>query len=240
MNPVKVIIDKELKVIFNSLLFYIAFTVFFCTTGFIYWLSQGNIFYTGQASLGYLFTVFNGVLFFLIPALTMKSISTEKRDGTFQLLFSKPIKTWQLLAGKFFAILIQVLLCLALTLPYYITIACLGHVDHAVGFCGYLGLIFTTGCYISIGIFVSSLTSNPLIAFFSTFAITIWFQFLFEMLSSWLGNTFIASVFMYLSVNDHFDTISRGIIDSKDIVYFISIISLFLALARYVICKSRI
>lgn len=240
MNPVKVIIKKELNITFNSLLIYIAFTIFFCTTGFIYWLSQGNIFYTGQASLGYLFNVFYGVIYFLIPALTMKSISTEKRDGTFQLLFSKPIKTWQLLMGKFFAIQLEVLLCLALTLPYYITIASLGHVDHAVVFCGYLGLVFTTGCYISIGIFISSLTSNPLIAFFSTFAVTIWFQFLFEILGSLLGNTFIASVFMYLSISDHFDTISRGIIDSKDIVYFISIIILFLALARYIICKSRI
>ena len=240
MGAVKVIINKELKVAFNSLLIYIAYTAFLCVTGFVCWFSGKNIFSSGQASLSNLFNVFYWTLFFLIPALTMKSISEERKDGTFELLFSKPIKTWQLIMGKFFAILLQVVICLALTLPYYITIACLGHVDHAVGFCGYLGLIFTTGCYISIGIFVSSLTSNPLIAFFSTFAITIWFQFLFEMLSSWLGNTFIASVFMYLSVNDHFDTISRGIIDSKDIVYFISIISLFLALARYVICKSRI
>ena len=240
MNPVKVIIRKETNVAFNSMLTYVAFIVFFCITGFIYWLSPHNIFYTGQASLTYLFSVFYNVLYFLVPVLTLKSISAEKRDGTFQLLFSKPVKTWQLLMGKYFAIQLEVLICLALTLPYYITIASLGHVDHAIGFCGYLGLVFTTGCYISIGLFASSLTSNPLVAFFSTFAISIWFQFLFEPISSWLRNTFLSGFFSYLSVSEHFDTISRGIIDTKDIVFFLSTIIIFLALARYVICKSRI
>ncbi len=240
MNPIKVIIHKEINVAFNSLPTYIAFIIFFCITGFIYWLSPQNIFYTGQASLTYLFSVFYEVLYFLIPALTMKSIAAEKRDGTFQLLFSKPVKTWQLLMGKYFAIQSEVLLCLALTLPYYVTIASLGHVDHAIGFCGYLGLIFTSGCYISIGIFASSLTSNPIIAFFSTFAISLWFQFLFELIGSWLNNTFLSGFFGYLSISEHFDTISRGIVDTKDIVFFLSLITIFLALTRYVICKRRI
>ena len=240
MNPVKVIIRKEINVASNTMLIYIAFIAFFCITGVVYWLSPQNIFYTGQASLAYLFNVLYDVLYFLIPVLTMKSIAAEKKDGTFQLLFSKPIKTWQLLMGKYLAIQIEVLVCLALTLPYYITIASLGHVDHAVGFCGYLGLVFVTGCYISVGIFASSLTNNPLVAFFSTFAITIWFQFLFELIGTWLRNTFLSGFFSYLSVSEHFDTISRGIIDTQDIIFFLSVITLFLALARYVICRSRI
>lgn len=240
MNPIKVIIHKEINVAFNSMLTYIAFVVFFCITGFIYWLSPENIFYTGQVSLSYLFNVFYEVLYFLVPALTMKSIAAEKKDGTFQLLFSKPVRTWQLLMGKYFAIQSEVLLCLMLTLPYYITIASLGHVDHAVGFCGYLGLVFTTGCYISIGIFASSLTNNLLVAFFSTFAISMWFQFLFELIGSWFRNNVISGFFSYLSISEHFDAMSRGIVDTKDIVFFLSIIILFLALTRYVICKSRI
>lgn len=239
MNPIKVIIDKELKIAFNSVLVYAVWLASFGVTGFICWLSGSNIFYTGQASLGYLFNVFHEVLYFGVPVLTMKSIASEKKDGTFQLLFSKPIKSWQLIAGKFFAILIEILIMLALTLPYYITIASLGHVDHAVGFCGYLGLICASGCYISMGIFASSLTKNPVIALFATFAITVWFQFLFTGLASLLGNTFIAAILNHLSIAEHFDTLSRGILDSKDIIYFTSIIALFLSLTRYFICKPR-
>lgn len=141
MGAVKVIINKELKVAFNSLLIYIAYTAFLGVTGFVCWFSGKNIFSSGQASLSNLFNVFYWTLFFLIPALTMKSISEERKEGTFELLFSKPIKTGQVIMGKFLAILLQVVICLALTLPYYITIASLGNVDHAVGFCGYLGLI---------------------------------------------------------------------------------------------------
>ena len=222
MGAVKVIINKELKVAFNSLLIYIAYTAFLCVTGFACWFSGKNIFSSGQASLSNLFNVFYWTLFFLIPALTMKSISEERKDGTFELLFSKPIKTWQLIMGKFFAILLQVVICLALTLPYYITIASLGNVDHAVGFCGYLGLILVCGCYISI-----------------TFAIEIGFVVLFEFIAELWGSGFMAALFTYLSIGEHFDAIPRGVIDTKDLIYFISVIIIFLALARHYICKNR-
>ena len=198
-----------------------------------------NIFSSGQASLSNLFNVFYWTLFFLIPALTMKSISEERKDGTFELLFSKPIKTWQLIMGKFFAILLQVVICLALTLPYYITIASLGNVDHAVGFCGYLGLILVCGCYISIGMFASSLTPNTIVAFFITFAIEIGFVVLFEFIAELWGSGFMAALFTYLSIGEHFDAIPRGVIDTKDLIYFISVIIIFLALARHYICKNR-
>ena len=239
MGAVKVIINKELKVAFNSLLIYIAYTAFLCVTGFVCWFSGKNIFSSGQASLSNLFNVFYWTLFFLIPALTMKSISEERKEGTFELLFSKPIKTWQLIMGKFFAILLQVVTCLALTLPYYITIASLGNVDHAVGFCGYLGLILVSGCYISIGMFASSLTPNTIVAFFITFAIEIGFVFLFEFIAELWGAGFIAALFTHLSIGEHFDAIPRGVIDTKDLIYFISIIIIFLALARHHICKNR-
>ncbi len=239
MGAVKVIIDKELKVAFNSLAIYIIYTVFFCITGFICWFSWKNVFYTGQASLSYLFNVFYWTLFFMVPVLTMKSISDERKDGTFELLFTKPIKPWQFLCGKFFAILLQVILCLLLTLPYYITLTSLGHVDYAAGICGYLGLILVSGCYISMGIFASSLTSNTIVAFFVTFAIGVWFQFLFEFIAGLFGSGFIAALFTYLSMGEHFDAIPRGVIDTKDFVYFVSIVTLFLALARYYISRTR-
>ena len=214
-------------------------TSVFCLPLVVCWFSGKNIFSSGQASLSNLFNVFYWTLFFLIPALTMKSISEERKDGTFELLFSKPIKTWQLIMGKFFAILLQVVICLALTLPYYITIASLGNVDHAVGFCGYLGLILVCGCYISIGMFASSLTPNTIVAFFITFAIEIGFVVLFEFIAELWGSGFMAALFTYLSIGEHFDAIPRGVIDTKDLIYFISVIIIFLALARHYICKNR-
>lgn len=239
MGAVKVIIEKELKVTFNSLLIYIAYVAFFCVTGFICWFSGKNVFFSRQATLSYLFSVFYWTLFFLIPALTMKSISEERKDGTFELLLSKPIKTWQIIMGKYFAILAQIVICLMLTSPYYITIASLGNVDHAVGFCGYVGLLLVSGCYISIGMFASSLTSNTIVAFFVTFAIQIWFQFLFEFIAELWNPGFMTALFTYLSMGEHFDAISRGIIDTKDLVYFITMTIIFQSLTRHYICKKR-
>lgn len=239
MGAVKVIINKELKVAFNSLLIYIAYTAFLGVTGFVCWFSGKNIFSSGQASLSNLFNVFYWTLFFLIPALTMKSISEERKEGTFELLFSKPIKTGQVIMGKFLAILLQVVICLTLTLPYYITIASLGNVDHAVGFCGYLGLILVSGCYISIGMFASSLTPNTIVAFFITFAIETGSCFYLNSLRNYGVPGFMAALFTYLSIGEHFDAIPRGVIDTKDLVYFISVIIIFLALAKHYISKNR-
>ena len=208
MGAVKVIINKELKVAFNSLLIYIAYTAFLGVTGFVCWFSGKNIFSSGQASLSNLFNVFYWTLFFLIPALTMKSISEERKEGTFELLFSK-------------------------------TITSLGNVDHAVGFCGYLGLILVSGCYISIGMFASSLTPNTIVAFFITFAIETGFVLLFEFIAELWGSGFMAALFTYLSIGEHFDAIPRGVIDTKDLVYFISVIIIFLALAKHYISKNR-
>lgn len=239
MGPIKVIINKELKIGFNSFFIYIVYATFFCITGFVCWFSGENVFSTGQASLGNLFNVFYWTLFLLIPALTMKSISEEQKEGTLELLFSKSIKTWQLIMGKFFAIFLQVLLCLMLTLPYYITIASLGHIDHAVGFCGYFGLILISSAYISIGIFASSITTNPIVAFFGALAIEITFAFIFEFIAG-LGSGFFTALFTYLSLEEHFDAISRGVIDSKDLIYLVSVTIAFLALTRHYVCKNRL
>lgn len=239
MSTVHTLINKELKVAFNSLLIYIAFTIFFCFEGFICWFSWLNIFSIGQASLVYLFNILYWGLFFLIPALTMKSIAEERKVGTFGLLLSKPIQIWQIVSAKFFALLLQLLVCLVLTLPYYITIAYLAHVDHFAGFCGYLGLILMGSCYISIGMFTSALTTNPIIAFFTSYGLMVGFQFFFDIVAEICGSGFFAVFFNYISMGEHFDAICRGVIDSKDIIYSISIVFIFLALTRYYISRSR-
>ena len=240
MRTVKTLINKELKITFNSILIYIALIVFFGVTGFICWFSWSNIFSIGLVPLSYLFNIFYWALFFLIPFLTMKSIAEERKVGTYELLLSKPITTWQIIWGKFCAILLQVVLCLVLTLSYYITLAYLGHIDHAVGICGYIGLILVSSCYISIGMFASSLTSNPLFAFFISIGVGLCFQKLFEWIAELFGTGLLTNIFHYFAMGEHFDSFSRGIIDTKDIIYFFSIIILFLNLTKYVMNKSRI
>lgn len=239
MNTVKILIEKELKNAFNSWSIYIGYLLFFCICGFQTWLSSNNVFYWGQATMLPFFMVINWTQFFLIPALTMKSIADEKRNGTIELLLTKPIKTAHFITGKFLSNLIVTTIALVLTLPWYITIASLGHLDHGATFMGYLGLIGMGACYISIGIFASSLSRTAVSAFFLSLGIGLCFQFLFGTLSHQIGSGFFADFFSYLSMEEHFDAMSRGIFDSRDLIYFISIPTIFLTWSKFFICKSR-
>lgn len=239
MNTVKILIDKELSNSFSSWSIYIGYIVFFCICGFYTWLSSNNIFYLGQATMMPVFVIINWTQFFLIPALTMRSIADEKRNGTIELMLTKPIKTTDLIAGKFLSNLIITIMALVLTLPYYITISFLGTVDHGAVFLGYIGLIGMSACYISIGIFSSALSRTSVTAFFTSFGIGLCFQLFFGMLAAQLNSGFMAGFFSYLSMEEHFDSLSRGILDSRDIVYFGSICAIFLALSKFFICKSR-
>ena len=238
MNTVKILINKELSNAFNSWSTYIGYILFFCVCGYFSWLSTNNLFYLGQANMMPVFAVINWTQFFLIPALTMKSIADEKRNGTIELMLTKPIKTADLICGKFFSNLIITTIAIALTLPYYITISILGQVDHGAVFLGYLGVIEMSACYISIGIFSSALSRTPVTAFFVSFGIGLCFQLLFGMLAQQIGTGIFAELFSYLSMEEHFDSLSRGILDSRDIIYFGSVITIFLALSKFFICKS--
>lgn len=239
MNTVRILTYKELSTAFNSWSTYIGFVLFFFICGFITWLSTSNIFYLGQATMMPVFIVINWTLFFMIHASTMKSIADEKKNGTMELLLTKPIKTVELIAGKFLSQLILTGFLLLMTTPYYFTIAALGHVDHGSVLLGYFGLLELAACYISIGIFASSLSKTPIAAFFISLGIGLCFQLLFGMLAEQIGTGFMADLLAYLSMDEHFDSLSRGILDSRDLIYFSSVTAIFLSLAKLFICKSR-
>lgn len=239
MGTIRILIEKELRNQFSSWSIYIGYVLFLCICGFQAWLSSSNIFSLEQANLMPFFVTINWTQFILIPALTMKTIADEKKSGTIELLLTKPIKTWELICEKFFSNLTITIIALILTIPYYITISVLGHVDHGATILGYVGLIEMSACYISIGIFASSLCRTPVSAFFLSFGIGLCFQLLFGLLANQIGTGFMAGLFTYLSMEEHFDTISRGILDSRDLIYFSSIITIFLALSKYFICKTR-
>lgn len=239
MNQVLIISQRELKIFFDSLIAYILITVFLGMSGFFTWLFGSDIFFIGQATLQPFFSIAYWTLFFFIPALTMKMISEEKKSGTIELLLTKPVSDWQVVLGKFVACLELIGIALLFTLPYYITVWILGPIDHGAVWCGYLGMILMSTALISIGLIASSVTNNQVVAFLLSLFIGVFFLIIFDVLS---GNFtgWIANLFSYLSISTHYESISRGVIDSRDLLYFLSICFVGLFLAQSVLSKRNI
>ena len=207
----------------------VAFLVF---SGIFTWLYGGSdVFFVGQASMQAFFAVSFWTLFFFIPALTMRLLAEEKKAGTIELLLTKGVSDRQVVLGKFFACFLLIAITLAFTLPYYIQIAGIGNIDHGAVWCGYLGLLLMSAAYIGIGIFASSTTNNQIVAFLLALFISIFFHWLFGMLSSMGG--FLGTIFDTLNLQNHYESITRGVIDTKDLIYFLSIAALGVFLAEY-------
>lgn len=223
MNKIWIITKRELSSYFDSLMAYIMMVIFLGLSGFFTWWYGSDVFFVNIASLQTFFGVAYWTLFVFIPALTMKQIAEEVKTGTIELLLTKPVNDWQVVVGKFLGTFLLVVIALALTLPYYITIANIGPVDHGGVITGYLGLLLMSAAYISIGIFTSSITSNQIVAFLLALIIGIFFQWLFGMLSTVIGGT-AGTVLSYLDLRGHYESIIRGVIDSKDLIFFGSII----------------
>jgi len=218
---------------------YIMLVAFLGFSGFFTWLYGSDIFLRNQADLQVFFSIAYWTLFFFIPAITMRMLAEENKSGTIELLLTKAVTDWQIIFGKFLACLILIGVALLLTLPYYLTVWKLGPVDHGSVWAGYLGLLLMSATYISIGLFTSSITNNQIVAFLLAIFIGIFFHIIFDVLAgSFTG--IIGSVFSYLSVSTHYESISRGVIDSKDLVYFFSVIFLGLVLSEVTLSKRNL
>lgn len=238
MRQIWTISNRELQSFFDSLMAYIMIIAFLGFSGFFTWLFGSDVFFVKQASLQSFFQIAYWTLFFFIPALTMRQFAEENRAGTIELLLTKPVSDWQVVLGKFLSTFILILIALALTLPYYITVASLGPIDHGAVLTGYLGLILMSAAYISIGIFTSSVSSNQIVSYLLALFIGIFFQIIFSLLSGNFGGL-LGTVLDYLSVSSHFDSISRGVIDSRDLIYFFSLIFLGLILTEANLANKR-
>ena len=238
MDKIWIIAKRELKSFFDSLTAYIMLIAFLGFSGFFTWFSSSDIFIRNQADLRVFFDIAKWTLFFFIPAITMRMLAEERRSGTIELLLTKAVSDWQIIFGKFLACLLLIAIALLFTLPYYFTVWHLGPIDHAAVWTGYLGLILMSATYISIGLFASSITNNQIVAFLLTLVFGIFFQILFEITAQSMGGV-IGGLLSYLSINSHFESISRGVIDSKDLVYFGSIIFLSLILAESTLAKRN-
>jgi ABC-2 type transport system permease protein len=231
MKEVWIIARRELNTFFNSLMAYILLIAFLGFSGFFTWIYGADVFMVGQASMQSFFGIAYWTLFFFIPGLTMGLLAEETRSGTIELLLTKPIRDWHVIGGKFLSTLILICIALAFTLPYYITIATLGPLDHGAVWTGYIGLILMSATYISIGIFASSISKNQIVAFLIALLIGIFFHIIFGVLAGNMGG-WIGGVLNYLNLSTHFESISRGVIDTKDLIYFFSMIAIPLILAE--------
>ena len=240
MKTIWTLTMKELRSFFDSLIAYIILALFLGLSGIFTWLpvADSDIFFHKQATLRGFFSISYWTLFFFIPAITMRMIAEEKKTGTIELLLTKSISDRQLVLGKFLASFILIALALFFTFPYVITLAKLGNLDNGGTICGYLGLLLMSGVYISIGLYASSITSNQIVAFLLSLITGLFFHMIF----GFLGHNIPGAggeLFSYLSLTNHFESISRGVIDTKDLVYFFSLIFLGLFLTEGSISKRK-
>jgi ABC-2 type transport system permease protein len=238
MNKIWIIARRELASYFDSLIAYVMIIIFLGMSGFFTWLFGSNIFMINQASLQVFFGISFWTLFFFIPAITMRTLAEENKSGTIELLSTKAVSDFQIVAGKFLGCLLLVSIALFCTLPYYFTVAQLGNVDHGGIIGGYLGLLLLSAAYIGIGLFASSTTSNQIVAFLMALFIGIFFQILFDVLGSSFRGV-MGNVFFYLSMQTHFDSMSRGVIDSRDLIYFGSLVALSLLLSQAMLSRRN-
>jgi len=238
------LIQKEIRSFFGSIIGYLVILVYLLINGVFLWLFPGNfnILDGGYASLGNLFTISPWVFLFLIPALSMRLFADEKKAGTMEILFTKPLSDLQIILAKYSAGLLLLLVALIPTLIYYYSVYQLGappgNLDSGGTFGSYIGLLFLGGAFLSIGLFSSALTDNQIVAFLLAMFLCFFVFYGFDQIAGFELFGSADLLILKLGINEHYVSMSRGVIDSRDLLYFISVIALFIGATRLVI-QSR-
>ena len=236
---------KEIRSFLSSLIGYIVITVFLIVLGLFLWVfpTDFNILDYGYANVDGLFIIAPFVFLFLVPAVTMRSFSEEQKSGTLELLFTRPLSDMQIIIAKYLAGLVLIVFSLIPTIIYFVSVWYLGlpqgNID-AGGFWGsFIGLLFLGATFVSIGIFSSSLSDNQVVAFILAIVLSAFLYLGFEFIYSLelFGNIdlFIKS----LGISDHYSSISKGVIDTRDIIYFVSVITVFLFLTKLSLARRK-
>jgi ABC-2 type transport system permease protein len=226
LSNVGPIYRREIRSYFNSPVAYVVIVVFLAIVG---WYFSNNLFLMNTASMRIVFELVPLVFLFFVPAVTMRLLAEEKKSGTLELLTTKPVRDVEIVLGKFLAAWTLLAATLAPTLVYLVTLMLLGTPDLGPVVTGYLGLMLTGGVYIAIGLFASSLTENQIVAFLIGMVIILAF-FLADKVLLYMPGA-IAPTVEYLGIDYHFSNIARGVIDSRDIIYFGSVLGFALMTA---------
>lgn len=236
MNTIWAVTKREFRAYFSSPIAYVFLTTYVVLTGFLFFRS---FFLIGQAEMRPFFLLMPWIFLFYVPAVSMGKWSEERRQGTLEFLLTLPIRERDVVLGKFLAGLGLIVAALTATLPIAFTIAFLGNIDAGSVFGGYLGLIFLGGAYLSIGLVVSSLTHNQIISFIVTVVISFLFLVLGEPIFTIALPKIMIGFVQYMGLNFHFVSIGRGVIDSRDLIYYLSVIGFFLWVNKRIVEVRR-
>jgi ABC-2 type transport system permease protein len=239
---IKAIMKRELGGYFTSPIAYVFLVIFLLLTGF-FTFTVGNFFERGEASLVSFFTWHPWLYLFLVPAAGMRLWAEERRLGTMELLLTMPITTWQAIVGKFLASWLFLALALALTFPVVLTVNYLGDPDNGVIIAGYVGSLLLAGTYLAISCMTSALTRNQVISFIvsvmiSLFLILAGYTPVTDLLTRW-ANPVIVEIIAAFSVMTHFEGFQRGVLDTRDVVFFASMIGFALFTTGVIIRNQR-
>lgn len=233
------ILKKEINSFFASPIGYLVIALFLVLNGLFIWLFKGdyNILESGFADMTPFFLLSPWILIFLVPAVTMRSFSDEKKQGTLELLLTKPISHLQIVLGKYFGALVLIILALLPTLLYIFALDNLkldtNTLDYGSIIGSYIGLLFLVASYAAIGLFSSTLSDNQIVAFITAVFLCFFFYFGFEGLSN-----LTALPIEQFGMEAHYNSISRGVLDTRDLLYFISISVFFIVLTQFNIQKK--
>ncbi|MDZ4824356.1 MAG: gliding motility-associated ABC transporter permease subunit GldF [Flavobacteriales bacterium] len=235
------LLKKEIRSFLSSLIGYVVICVFLLLMGLFMWVFPGefNTLEMGYAGLDTLFYIAPWVFMFLIPAITMRSFAEEKRTGTIELLFTKPLGDVHIILAKYFAGLLLVIMALVPTLIYFLTVYLLGdpvgNVDGGGVWGSYIGLVLLAAGYVAIGIFASAITNNQIVSFLLA-AMLCFFMFAgFQSLGTFDLFGSLDSFIMSIGMQEHYASLSLGLIDSRDVVYFVALVTLFVIMTRLIL-----
>ncbi|MFP4025268.1 MAG: gliding motility-associated ABC transporter permease subunit GldF [Thiohalospira sp.] len=238
------LLKKEINSFFSSLTGYIVIIVFLIVNGLFMWVFPGNnnVLDGGYATLDSLFTIAPWIFLFLAPAITMRLFADEKRLGTIELLLTRPLSDFQIILAKYLAGLILVIFSLLPTLIYFYSVYQLGNpvgsIDTGGTWGSYIGLFFLAAIYVAIGVLSSSFSDNQIIAFIVGMLICFVTYIGFDFISELSLFKSFDTVIINLGINEHYKSMSRGVIDSRDIIYFVSVIAFFLLITKTIL-QSR-
>jgi ABC-2 type transport system permease protein len=237
------ILFREIKSFFGSAIGYLVILVFLLLNGLFLWVFEGdfNILNSGYADLSPFFLLSPWVLLFLIPAVTMRSFSDEKKQGTIELLLTKPISIWEIVQGKFLGAFVLILIAIIPTLFYVNTLSDLtilqDRLDTGSIIGSYFGLLFLIAAYTAIGVFCSTLSENQIVAFIVSAMVCFFMFYGIEGLTNLLSAQF--QILSELSMQTHFKSMSKGVIDTRDLVYFLSIYFFFISATVFQLRKLK-
>jgi len=239
----RALIRKEVRGFLGSLIGHIVIVVFLLITGLFLWVFPNNILDTGYADLAPLFFIAPWVFLFLVPAVTMRSFSEERRTGTIELLLTKPLTEMQLVLAKYIAAVILILFALLPTLVYWYSLSELampkGNLDTGGIIGSYIGLLLLACCFGAIGVFASAITENQVVAFMIAVFLCFFLYLGFDLIASFDAFGVLEGPIKAIGIQDHYASLSRGVVDLRDVLYFLGTITGVLLLTRTALQSRR-